>query len=421
MASFEYRADGHHVDDAGNLITCTYVDFRDPGARRPVTALRKASSERRAIPGCETLRISKPACFSEQGGGLAAARQGHYSTNGWVYCASIEAETPDERAAWRAAMPAGRDAVSRIRRPRAFARALGAMAAEQAGPRGRVVLLRSAVDGRAFCTAHKSQTVYHGPVAYTDDLQGRLAGASSDLELLLLLVFVKDAARRSQREYRFAVWAEREPEEDRLDLAVSHGLLDAMCGERPGPAAGGLVPVGGTEYSAVEDADGDGPSGARPRVEVLPIRAERGNPAVAPRPQDVETAAGEPGEAAARAAIEAMRVAVDRPAAGCRRDAAAAAWHAEAVVRSFCATYGGAVAAVRVNDDSFIVITAEVPGDDVTETTISVGPDGTCACRVGGVDGRLAVAALDPRSFERALRSRMAEAGVQARGGGAGG
>ena len=161
-----------------------------------------------------------------------------------------------------------------------------------------------------------------------------------------------------------------------------------------------MLPAGGAEYSAVEDADGDGPSGARPRVEVLPVRAESGNPAVAPRPHGIETPAGDPREAAVRAAL-AGGVAgrpVDRPAAGCRRDAAAAAWHAGPVVRSFCATYGGAVAAVRVNDESFVVITAEVSGNDVVETTISVGPDGTRACRVGGVDGCLAVAALAPPS-----------------------
>ena len=145
---------------------------------------------------------------------------------------------------------------------------------------------------------------------------------------------------------------------------------------------------------------------------------------MAPRPHGIETAAGDPREAAVRAALEALRAAVDRTAAGCRKDAAAAAWHAEPVVRSFCATYGGAVTAVRVNDESFVVITAEVPADEVTEATISVGPDGTSACRVGGVDGRLAVAALDPRSFEQALKSRMAEAGSGAaagRGGGASG
>ena len=33
MPSFEYLADGHHVDYAGNLIFCTYVDFRDPAER----------------------------------------------------------------------------------------------------------------------------------------------------------------------------------------------------------------------------------------------------------------------------------------------------------------------------------------------------------------------------------------------------
>ena len=40
----------------------------------------------------------------------------------------------------------------------------GAMVAEQLGPRGRQVLLRSTVDGQVFSTAHPSQTVYHGPV-----------------------------------------------------------------------------------------------------------------------------------------------------------------------------------------------------------------------------------------------------------------
>ena len=99
----------------------------------------------------------------------------------------------------------GYDAVSPIRRSRAFARALRAMAAEQLGPRGRIVLLRRTVDGEMFSTAHRSQTVYRGPVVYADDLYRRLERASSDLELLLLFVFPKDAAHRAQREYRFVM------------------------------------------------------------------------------------------------------------------------------------------------------------------------------------------------------------------------
>ena len=182
MRSAEYLADGHHVDDAGNLIACTYVDFRDPPERFPITVLQRASASRHAIPDCETVRISKPSCFAHHGEGLASDGEAHHATNAWIYCASIEPQTPARQAAWRAAIPAGSDAVSPIRRRREFARTLGAMVADQAGPRGRIVVLRSAVEGRSFRTAHKSQTVYLGPVVYLDNPVPRLEPASSELE-----------------------------------------------------------------------------------------------------------------------------------------------------------------------------------------------------------------------------------------------
>ena len=142
MGNVEYLADGHHVDEAGTLICCTYVDLRPAAERLPVGALKKASSKRHAIPGCQTIRISKPSCFDDRGEGLTAranadAPEIESSGNGWVYCAFIEPETPEQQAAWRAAMPAGRQAVSPIHRPREFARALGAIVAEQVGPQGR--------------------------------------------------------------------------------------------------------------------------------------------------------------------------------------------------------------------------------------------------------------------------------------------
>ena len=56
MGGFEYLADGHHVDDAGNLISCVHVDFRDGAERAPITTLRKASPKQYAIPGCGTRR-----------------------------------------------------------------------------------------------------------------------------------------------------------------------------------------------------------------------------------------------------------------------------------------------------------------------------------------------------------------------------
>ena len=418
MANYECLADGHHVDDAGNLIACTYVDFRDPAERLPIAVLRKASSKPHAIPGCETIRLSKPACFIERGEGLKDGGELHHGTNGWIYCASIEPETADEQGAWRSSTRAGCDAVSRIRRPRQFARALGAMVAEQAGPRGRIILLRNTVEGRTFSTGHKSQTVYHGPVAYLDDPYRRLESASSALEFALLLVFVKHAAHRALREYRFLVWAEDEPSEDVLDLDVSPALVDAMSRPRPEPEGSGFVRPGAAEYSAVEDAAGGGPSEARARVEALPAFLGAGNPAVALRPDDVETLPGDSREiATVSAAVEALREAVEGAAAGCRKDAAAAAWHAEAVVRFFCATFGGGVASVQVTEDGFIVAGAEVAGDGLVDVSITVGPEGTCACRASAGGAHMAFTAADARSFETVLTEGLAQVGVHAPGG----
>ena len=130
---------------------------------------------------------------------------------------------------------------------------------------------------------------------------------------------------------------------------------------------------------------------------------------------------GLPGElretAAVRAAVEALRAAVEQLDGEPGRDAAAAAWHAESAVRFFCSTYGGTITGVRVNEDSFTVATATLPGDDVIDVTIAVGPDGTCACKVSTADGNGASAAPDVRAFEQVLARRLAEVGVRARTG----
>ena len=120
---------------------------------------------------------------------------------------------------------------------------------------------------------------------------------------------------------------------------------------------------------------------------------------------------------AVHAAVEALRAAVDQLDAESGRAAAAAAWHAAAVVRFFCSTYGGAVTRVRVNEESFIVVTATVPGEDVIDVALAVGPDGTCACKVSTADGDLASAAPNVRAFEPVLAGRLAEVGVRARAG----
>ena len=170
---------------------------------------------------------------------------------------------------------------------------------------------------------------------------------------------------------------------------------------------------GVAECSAVEELEGGGSSRARARVDTLPAFLGAGAPAVAPRLHDAGTLPGDLDETATVcAAVEALREAVDAADAGCRKDAAAAAWHAEPVLRFLCTAFGCAIAGMRVNEDGFIVVAAELSAAGAVEASIAVGPEGTCACTVSAGDTHLAATAPDVRSFERALTERLAQVGV---------
>ena len=109
------------------------------------------------------------------------------------------------------------------------------------------------------------------------------------------------------------------------------------------------------------------------------------------------------------------RVAVDGVAAGRRQEAAAVAWHAEPVVRFFCLTFGDGVAGVRVSEENFIVITAALLRGGPVETTIAVGPEGTCACRIDTAQKHFASTSPDARLFEQILTVRLTGVGVRCR------
>ena len=113
------------------------------------------------------------------------------------------------------------------------------------------------------------------------------------------------------------------------------------------------------------------------------------------------------------ATVKALRAAVDGVDVACRQDAAAAAWHAEPIIRFLCSTFGDGIAGVRVTEDSFIVITAEFDRDNLIDVIIAVGSEGTCACRISTADTHIASTAPDVRSFKQVLKDRLAAVGAR--------
>ena len=233
----------------------------------------------------------------------------------------------------------------------------------------------------------------------------------------MLLVFLKDAAHRAQRanEYRFAVWAEDEPAEDVLDLDVSPALADAMSRPRPKPDNSGFMRVGAAEYSAVEDAAGDGPSGPPGRVETLPAFRGAGNPTVVLRPHDDGTLPADLRETAATSALLAPFAGSGREDGGrmqagrCRRSVARRADPAVPlcdVRRVHCRR---ARERRRLHRDYRRTRRRRAGRDEDRRG----GRTERVACRISSGDTHLASTAPDPLAFERLLESRLAEVGVK--------
>ena len=445
MRSVQHLQTGHYVDEVGHVIICTYVDFRDPTDRCPITSLSKASSKPHAIPGARTVRLSKPCRFVAHGegplgcleqrpepantaGGMRTSGRAVntsapvppagdamklddeclYARNVWIYCTFMEAENPSMRAAWREAMPRKYAAVSTIREPREFARALGAMAAQQVGPHGRVVVMRRTVESEAPLTVHRSQVVYHGPVIYSRTPRQRLDRASSVREFALLLVFMKHAQYRAQREYRFAVWAEDEPRQDWVELEVSAALLKAVQKQRQEPDRKVVLSAGATGSPARREAQEYAAFKARAEIEARPGRTTRTTPTSAAQRFDLRPFTGLTSELSVPCATP---YELHPTVAGCRESIAAAYWHAEPIMDFLCSTFGDGTAGVRVTEDSFIVVTVEIPEDDEFELEIAIGPDGTCACRLSRGGRHIASVAPDAWTFMLMLRDRLADIG----------
>ena len=146
-----------------------------------------------------------------------------HGKNGWILCASVRTSEEAGMKAWHESLDPEYDHVTTIQRPRDFARALAEMVASQLGPLGAEVTYTHPLSKQR--TMHPSQTVFHGPVAYVDDPYTYVEDATNPFEVMLRSVFFKHTRFRDQREYRFVVWTEAEPEERTIDLEVSPEML----------------------------------------------------------------------------------------------------------------------------------------------------------------------------------------------------
>lgn len=194
-----------------------------------------------------------------------SSRKTHtYGKNGWILCASIRPSEEAEMKAWRESLMPEYDHVTTIQSPRDFARALAKMVASQLGPLGRGATLTHPLSKQP--TKHPSQSVFHGPVAYVDDPYSYVEQAANPFETMLRSVFFKHARFRDQREYRFFVWTESEPEALTIDLEVSPEMLAALQPTAVLPPQTGHAHHGGRQaepFAVAQEAASDQPAPAR--------------------------------------------------------------------------------------------------------------------------------------------------------------
>ena len=304
-------------------------------------------------------------------------------SSGWLWCSAIMPTRDDEWAQLCSDLPAAHDHYWTIRSPRIFARALGAMVTDQLGPRGRESKLTHKFANEV--THHNNQMVFHGPVSYVDDPYGYVAESATPLEHALRPLFVKRLEYKHQREYRFVVWDEGDPEETPALLNASRALLETTRGLAKGPVP---VPRSTSLPRTPPPAPGMIPLGASPLPTTDPLTeavfAMSDNPHSNQIPRTIggqEPPVDLEERTAIYSATETLRRIVGQ--ADNEPLAAAAAWHAEPYVRRLCAAFLDPIAGIRLTEDNFIVIRIRYP--EVTDAygNIAVGPGGIVRVKVG--------------------------------------
>ncbi len=317
-----------------------------------------------------------------------------YGKNGWVWCAAVEPENDQQWDAWLQSLGNDYDCVTTIKSPRMFARQLALMAARQIEPRGSTATYTHPFTRHQ--TTHPSQSVFHGPVAYVDDPHAYVSGATNDFERMLRALFFKHTTYVDQREYRFVVWTEVEPEEATVDLQATPELLaqvhTALIGD-------GAVSA---DTPAVQSTD----------LGYLITQTRRATPRVAAHNEETATRAtgDSPGSSdqehplshpvhivlspadALQNAVSARFAAVIetfRQTAleeGIPSDLCAAAFHLEWIVMRLLLTFVDPIESFTWTD-GVLVVTLKVPDGLNATAQMAVGPNGTAQYKITTDDG----------------------------------
>ena len=253
---------------------------------------------------------------------------------------------------------------------------------EQLGPRGQVMTMNHQFANEE--TQHDGQTVFHGPVTYVDDPYGYVAESATPLERVLRPLFVKRAGYEHQREYRFVVWDEGEPEEEPKRLNVSPAMLETAEGRASGPVpVPRSVSTPRTPPPVPEPLplDSSPPPAAEPLIEAVFAMSDDPHVSHVPHTIGVEDAPGDLHEKTAiYAVVETLRRIVGKAK---NEPKAAAAWHAEPYIRRLCAQFQDPILRIRLTPDNFFVIEVKFPEDSETSGKIAVGPHGMVRHKIG--------------------------------------
>ena len=305
-----------------------------------------------------------------------------HGKNGWILCTSVRPSGDADVKAWRESLNSRYDHVTTIQSPRDFARALARIVASQLGPLGAEVTYTHPLPKQR--TRHPSQTVFHGPVAYVDDPYTYVDDAVNPFEMMLRSVFFKHARFRDQREYRFVVWTEAEPEELTIDLEVSPDMLAALEPTAVTPPRNVQVHHERRQAKPVAVTHVDSSDQPDPRQEATLTSEEpqTHSDSVNGNPEEQLTIAM-PVPLALLMRLEHARNAFSYMARDGDTDAskAAAAFHAERIVVQLLGAFVDPIADVEwVN--GVMVIEFKAPDDAKWDARLAVGPLGAARFRI---------------------------------------